>query len=186
MSARLRSRAVVPRPLAMLTLAVITWVVPAALRAQDVVVSAAKALPEFQYDAKQGSFKGWLLTITQRRIIDQHRKGSRWKKQQPLEREDESPRTATEERFADPNAIDIGTFWDIEWKRNLAEIAMERVKKQVKGKLFQIFDFYVNKEWSVKEVCRTLNVTAPQVYLAKHRVSKLIQKEMDRIAEKMN
>ena len=60
---------------------------------------------------------------------------------------------------------------------------MEKVKKKVKARQFQIFDFYVNKEWSVSEVCKTLDVSATQVYLAKHRITKLIRKEVDRLVE---
>ena len=153
---------------------------------QEVVVAAAKALPKFQYDPALGSFKGWLLRLTQRRIVDQFRKLPPWQNHERVNSDRFSAEdTSTEERVPDPNAIDIGTFWDLEWRRNLVAIAMDRVKPKVTEKQFQIFDSYVNKEWSVREVCETLKVSAAQVYLTKHRVTKVIRKEMDRIAEKM-
>src|SRR5687767_11139741 len=44
---------------------------------QDTVVSVSKQMPAFQYD-QAGSFKGWLLQITRRRIADQFRKRQPW------------------------------------------------------------------------------------------------------------
>src|SRR3974390_95054 len=41
---------------------------------QEVMISAAKPLPTFQYDPSIGSFKAWLLTLTRWRIIDQFNK----------------------------------------------------------------------------------------------------------------
>src|SRR5271154_3734366 len=41
---------------------------------QETVISVMKSMPDFQYDAKKGSFKGWLLSLTKWRITDQFRK----------------------------------------------------------------------------------------------------------------
>src|SRR3954453_4758436 len=41
---------------------------------QETVISVYKSLPDFEYDPKLGSFKGWLLKLTRWRIIDQLRK----------------------------------------------------------------------------------------------------------------
>jgi hypothetical protein len=55
------------------------------------------------------------------------------------------------------------------------------VKRQVNLKHFQIYDLYVVKEWPVTKVTRTLNVNIGQVYLAKHRISRLLRKELERL-----
>ncbi|HTI71939.1 MAG TPA: sigma-70 family RNA polymerase sigma factor, partial [Candidatus Limnocylindria bacterium] len=41
---------------------------------QDTVIAVAKEMPGFGYDRAKGSFKGWLLVITKRRIADALRK----------------------------------------------------------------------------------------------------------------
>src|SRR5687768_5591934 len=41
---------------------------------QETVIAVAKQIPDFRYDRTQGTFKGWLLTITHRRIHDLHRR----------------------------------------------------------------------------------------------------------------
>jgi RNA polymerase sigma factor (sigma-70 family) len=45
---------------------------------QETVIAVARKMPGFHYDPALGSFKGWLLRIARRRIVDQFRKrGSR-------------------------------------------------------------------------------------------------------------
>src|SRR5438876_1995300 len=41
---------------------------------QETIIAVARNMPEFQADPQAGSFKGYLLTITRRRIADQFRK----------------------------------------------------------------------------------------------------------------
>jgi RNA polymerase sigma-70 factor (ECF subfamily) len=51
----------------------------------------------------------------------------------------------------------------------------------VNAKQFQMFDLYTIKEKSAPEVARQLNVPVAQVYLAKHRISSLLKKELTRL-----
>ncbi|HOW68925.1 MAG TPA: sigma-70 family RNA polymerase sigma factor, partial [Verrucomicrobiota bacterium] len=41
---------------------------------QETLLTVARKLPEFKTNPEAGSFKGWLMQITRRRIIDQWRK----------------------------------------------------------------------------------------------------------------
>ena len=41
---------------------------------QDTLISVAKKMPGFTYDPTVDSFKGWLLTVTRWRILDQLQK----------------------------------------------------------------------------------------------------------------
>lgn len=68
--------------------------------------------------------------------------------------------------------------WKEEWNHNLIEAAREKVVRQVPHKQYQIYDLYVLKEMPVGEVSKTLGVITAQVYLAKHGVGKLMQKEL--------
>ena len=56
--------------------------------------------------------------------------------------------------------------------------------KKVDPKQFQIFDCYVRKEWPAQKVADQLRVNVGQVYLARHRVSALLKKEI-RALEKL-
>jgi RNA polymerase sigma factor (sigma-70 family) len=136
---------------------------------QETIVSVARQMPGFQYD-QSGSFKAWLLQITRRRISDQLRR-------RPPLREpptEESTRTNLLERLPAPEPK-VEDVWEEEWQKNLLEAAIAKVKGEIKPRQFQIFDLAVIKQWPAAEVARGLNVSAAQVYLTKHRVSRLIR-----------
>src|SRR5436190_13153022 len=148
---------------------------------QETVISVLKSMPGFKYHAENGSFKSWLLRLTSWRIGDQFRK-----RQRGIEHEaTPDAATAALERVADPESLELGATWDEEWKNNLAEAAIERVKRKVDSKQYQVFDLYVLKNWSVSKVARTLKVNPGFVYLTKHRINNLIKKEIAYLQTKL-
>jgi hypothetical protein len=76
------------------------------------------------------------------------------------------------------SGLDLDVVWETEWKENLFEAAIARVKKQIEPKQLQIFDCYVRKEWPAQKVAARLGVNIGQVYLARHRVGALLKKEI--------
>jgi RNA polymerase sigma-70 factor (ECF subfamily) len=153
---------------------------------QDTIVIVARKMRGFHYDPAIGSFKAWLLLNTRSRIAERLRR-----KRLPIQaggaqRGDATARTATIERIADPGEQDLDALWDAEWKQNLLEQAIEAVKLQVAPKQFQIFDLYVLQEVPIETITRSLNVNTAQVYLAKHRVSKLLKNELKKLEKKLD
>jgi len=61
------------------------------------------------------------------------------------------------------------------------DAAIANLKPRVNLKQFLVFNFYVLKEWPVGEVTRAFDVNATQVYLANHRTSRLIKKELQEL-----
>src|SRR6266404_4326898 len=152
---------------------------------QDTVIAVAKNIKEFRYDPQKCSFKSWLMMITRQRIIWQLRKRQALPTPYgPSTSRDDTTRTATIDRVPDPASFDLNAVWEEEWEKNLLAAALEQVKQQVKARQFQIFDLYVLQNWPVKDVTRTLRVSTAQVYLAKHRVSALLKKEVKRLEGK--
>ncbi len=143
---------------------------------QETVITVAKAIDKLNYDPAIGSFKGWLLQITRWRIADQFRKREPGEANRPHSVDDAL--TATIERIPDSSVNDLEALWEKEWQDNLFEAALARVKKRVDPKQFQIFDCYVRKEWPPEKVAKQLHVNIGQVYLARHRVSALLKKEI--------
>ncbi len=144
---------------------------------QETLITVAKKIEQLKYDPAIGSFKGWLLNITRWRIGDQFRK------RKPAQVSSRSTsrgtrRTATIERLPDAAEFNFDAVWDEEWRKNLLRTATERVKKKVDPKQYQIFDCYVLKQWPARKVADELRVSIAQVYLAKHRVSSLLKKEI--------
>jgi RNA polymerase sigma-70 factor (ECF subfamily) len=151
---------------------------------QETLICVMKSMPNFQYDATKGSFKGWLLTLTKWRISDQIRK-----RQQGIEHQrrdsSRSDDTATVDRVPGPDGLELDAVWDEEWERNLIEAAIERVKKRVDPKQYQLFDLYVLREWKVSKVALTMKVNPGLVYLAKYRINRLLRKEIACLRSKM-
>lgn len=147
---------------------------------QETILAVAKNIKSFNYDPARCTFKSWLRLITQQRIIWQLRK--RPPSNRPLSPScDLSDRTSTIEKIADPAGQELEEIWDTEWETNLMSAALERVRRQVKPRQFQIFDLYVLQNWPVREVAKTLRISAARVYLAKHRISGLLKKEVKQL-----
>ncbi len=144
---------------------------------QETVISVSKKMHDFKYDPAVGSFKGWLLHLTRWRIADQFRKRQR-ERQADAPHATDASRTATIERVPDPNSLNLDAVWDEEWQKNLVAAAIVNIKRQVNPRQYQIFDLYVIKQWPVGKVSKTLGVNVGQVYLAKHRITSLLKKEV--------
>ena len=147
---------------------------------QETILSIAKQSKKKLYDPEQGSFKTWLMNMTRWRINDQFRKrkkdtamaGGTW---------DDTRKTDVIDRFEDPKGDLLERMWDVEWKKNLADAALARTKAQVSPRQYQIFDYYVVKQWDAKKVQEHLGVSMAQVYLAKHRVGAVLKKELAKL-----
>jgi RNA polymerase sigma factor (sigma-70 family) len=151
---------------------------------QETVISVAKTIKDFEYDPKRCSFKSWLRHLAQKRIADCFRRRSREALVENIA-PSEPGKTPVIERVPDSGAANLDAIWEEEWRKELLEAAVARVKSQVNAEQFQIFDFYVLKKMPVGKVASALRTSTAQVYLVKHRVSKLLKKEMGRLEEKM-
>jgi RNA polymerase sigma-70 factor (ECF subfamily) len=145
---------------------------------QEVVATAARHLPGFHYDPKVCSFKTWLLRLTRWRIIDQLRKRLPAHPVPETRFDDDMTATSIQDRLTGGVAPDLEKLWGAEWEKLVLAEALERVKRQVRPEQYQIFDLYALRGMAVSEVAKLLTVSVAQVYLAKHRVSKLLRKEV--------
>lgn len=147
---------------------------------QETILSIAKQSKKKLYDPEQGSFKTWLMNMTRWRINDQFRK--RRKDTAMVMGDWENDRkTAVIDRVEDPAGDVLSRLWNMEWKKNVADAALSRVKAQVSPKQYQIFDCYVIKQWDARKVQEKLNVSMAQVYLAKHRVGTVLKRELAKL-----
>jgi RNA polymerase sigma factor (sigma-70 family) len=147
---------------------------------QETMMAAAKSLQAGRFQTGAGSFKSWLLRITRRRVVDHLRRRHAESLLRPIGR-DESSGTPAAERVPDPAAETVAEIWEEEWTRNLADAALERARRKIGARQYQMFDLYVLKEWPVRDVARTLHVNVARVYLAKHRVTRLARQELRRL-----
>jgi RNA polymerase sigma-70 factor (ECF subfamily) len=147
---------------------------------QETVISVAKQMPKFEADPERGSFKSWLMHLTRRRITDQFRKrppAGRFKKSTSIE----TAGTPIIEKVADPAGLALETLWEEEWREHLMKTALDRVKKAVQPKQFQVFHLLTVKHLTPEKVASLLNLKVPNVYLIKHRVTEQLKEEIQRL-----
>ena len=138
-------------------------------------------MPDFRYDRSKGSFKQWLLLICRRRIQDQLRRmySSRQFVQQNCEETsvtvDNMPDTTPS-----PDA-QIDSDWEQQWRDNVFQMALTRVRQRANPKHYQAFDYCVVQGMRASEAAAKLNLSPAQVYLAKHRISTAVKRAVKEI-----
>jgi RNA polymerase sigma-70 factor (ECF subfamily) len=152
---------------------------------QETMLTVARAIKEFQYDRSRCAFKSWLGRMTQMRINDCFRKRARKGFTEPWP-EDTSADAARLECVPDLRSPCGEALWEEEWRTQLLDAAVARVKRQVNPEHYQMFHLYMVRKMPVQQVAKTLKVSVARVYLAKHRVSKLIQKEVKLLESQMS
>jgi RNA polymerase sigma factor (sigma-70 family) len=152
---------------------------------QETVVAVAKSIGRFEYDPSKCAFKTWLLSVTSSKIANQFAKrGKHNTVRGRRAADDQSGDTSLLGRLPDESFTQWDQSWDVEWQKNLMEAAIRRVKQRVSIEQFQMFDLFVLKEWPARDVAKTLGVTIAHVYVAKHRLSKLIRQEVQALEAK--
>jgi RNA polymerase sigma-70 factor (ECF subfamily) len=142
---------------------------------QETFITLSKKMSDFQYDPTK-SFRAWLSHTSEFKIKDQFRRRKRNKAAD--NQTNREGRTRTIERIPDPASVDVETIFESEWRERVLELAVEKLKKQVTAGQYQIFDLYVVKKWPVRKVATTLGISRGSVYLAKHRLWKLVKREV--------
>ncbi len=145
---------------------------------QETVITIAKQTRKKAYDPERGSFKSWLWKVTSWRISDQFRARAHDTASSSPSAEEGLPAAAPIEQIADLGDSSFESIWEKEWQQNVMKAAIERVKMKVSPKQFQIFDYNVIRGMKPVDVHRRLGVSIAQVYLAKHRVGALLDKEI--------
>jgi RNA polymerase sigma factor (sigma-70 family) len=139
---------------------------------QNVMLQLWKKLPEFEYDASKGRFRGWLCTVTgnmaktllQRKAHDVDRLA-------PGEQEElisylhEIRPTPTHE------------LAEQEWAAYITSLAWSRLQGEFGENEKKAFEM-VSKGGAVEEISRQLGITSSSVYVYKKRVYDRLKKEI--------
>jgi RNA polymerase sigma factor (sigma-70 family) len=142
--------------------------------AQETLVSIAEQMPGFRYEPKRGSFKAWLRTITRRRIADHFRRIYREPTLAPQELIPESEPAldaAAEAAFDDA--------WEDEWKRHMLTRALARISGAITVRDRQVFDLAIIRSWPSADVRKATGVSLAHLYVIRHRIGKLVKKEIE-------
>ena len=136
---------------------------------QEVLLKLLDAIRKFHYDPAR-SFRAWLKTVTQHALSDfvatRRKHPGQIAATIDLIAESDDARTDLERQLEDA--------YDAE----LLELAMNRVKERVKPATFQAFQLTVMEGNSGADAARILEMPVAHVFVAKHRVQKMLQDEV--------
>jgi RNA polymerase sigma-70 factor (ECF subfamily) len=156
--------------------------------AQEVVqltfIYLSRRMPKFRYDSAQGSFKSWLRVVTRSRISVYLRgeKHAEALVREPLADETGAVASLLEE-LPDPAADALDEVWQREWEENLLNAAFRKLRSKVSAQQLLIFRLATQGDLRLTQVARKLDVSLAQVYLARHRVGKLLKAEVERLRQ---
>jgi len=158
---------------------------------QETVIAVARKIGEFKADPAHGSFSGWLMQLTRWRIADQWRKRPKGTAPNVTrvggvrfdQRSNDTGSTGPIERVPDPAGAALDAVWQEEWEKHVMAAALDRVKRQVSPRQYQMFDLHVLQKLSVQAAARTLQASVASVYMATHRVARLVKKELARLQQ---
>ena len=150
---------------------------------QETLVAVARKMPGFRYDPARGSYKGWLLVNVRSRLSEHWRRtATARRRMEPLGNgEGDNTDSGFLDRAGEPDAPELERLWQTEWEQNLVAAAASRVKSKVSSKQFLLYDLAVLKGEPPGAIAHSLNVSIAQVYLARHRVGRLMQAELNRL-----
>lgn len=138
--------------------------------AQNVLLRLTAKLPQFKYDPTR-SFRGWLKTLTHHAWHDFVTETSY--------RNRGSGDTSVLDQLQSVEAReDLTARVEATFDKELLEIAMARAKERVAPKTWEAFRLTAIEQVSPQTAAEQLGTRVSQVYLAKHRLQKLIQEEI--------
>jgi RNA polymerase sigma factor (sigma-70 family) len=137
---------------------------------QNVLLRLTTKLPQFKYDPAR-SFRGWLKTLTHHAWHDfVTESGYRNRGSGDTSILDQLQTVAARE--------DLTARVEAEFDKELLEVALTRARERVAATTWEAFKLAALDGVVPQEVADKLCVRVSQVYLAKHRVQKLVQEEI--------
>jgi RNA polymerase sigma factor (sigma-70 family) len=138
--------------------------------AQNVLLRLTAKLPQFKYDPTK-SFRGWLKTLTHHAWHDFVTEAGY--------RTRGSGDTSVLDQLQSVEAReDLTARVEATFDKELLEMALLRAKERVADTTWQAFKLAALDGVAPQTVADQLSVRVSQVYLAKHRVQKLVQEEI--------
>jgi RNA polymerase sigma-70 factor (ECF subfamily) len=139
---------------------------------QDVLRSVSSAIGRLDYDRSQGTFRGWLFTITRNKIFS-------FLSARRIRPQGSGDTTTNRLLDTHPDGDDGSQAWELEYQRRLASIAMERVKGEFQESTWKAFWLTAVEGVAVAEVASQTGLSPGAIYVAKSRVLARLKEEVE-------
>ena len=128
---------------------------------QDVMQTVARQADKFRYDPSQGSFRGWLLTVTLNRLRDFADRNQR--------RAKGSGKTAVQQVLQELPDRAAEDLWNQQHQQRLFQWAAEKAKVDFREATWRAFWLNAVDQKPAKEVAAELGMSVGAVHIAKSR-----------------
>ena len=134
---------------------------------QDVLAKVFRRLPDLKYD-RQGSFRGWLRTITLNQFRDRRRKRS-------------LPITdASQSQLAElVSVVEAESIWDVDYGRMLLKQAMDHMECDFEPPTWQALLAVMKDKLSVNQAAEKFEISVWTLYSAKSRLIRRLREQLE-------
>ena len=139
---------------------------------QDVMRSVSTAIGKLEYDRGQGTFRGWLFTITRNKVFN----FLSARRIRPQASGDSTTNRLLESHH---EASDGSDAWEMEYQRRLAALAMERVKSEFQESTWRAFWLTAVDGLSAADAAKEVQLSPGAIYVAKSRVLARLKEEVE-------
>jgi RNA polymerase sigma factor (sigma-70 family) len=139
---------------------------------QDVMRSVSAAIVRLDYDRNQGTFRGWLFTISRNKIFN-------FLSARRIRPQGSGDSGTNRLLDAHPDDHESADAWEIEYQRRLASLAMERIQSEFQEKSWKAFWLTAVEGQAAGEVSKQLGLSAGAIYVAKSRVLARLKEEVE-------
>jgi RNA polymerase sigma-70 factor (ECF subfamily) len=143
---------------------------------QDVMRSVSAAIGRLDYDRNQGTFRGWLFTITRNKIFN----FLSARRIRPQGSGDTTTNRLLEEH---PDEEEASNAWEMEYQRRLAAMAMDRVKGEFQETTWRAFWLTAVEGRSAADVAGQVGLSPGAIYVAKSRVLARLKEEVESLQQ---
>jgi len=139
---------------------------------QEVMRSVSTAIGRLDYDREQGTFRGWLFTITRNKIFN----FLSARRLRPQGSGDTTTNRLLETR---PDESDGNDAWELEYQRRLAALAMERVKGEFQQTTWKAFWLTAVEGLATADAAAQVGLSPGAIYVARSRVLARLKEEVE-------
>jgi RNA polymerase sigma factor (sigma-70 family) len=143
---------------------------------QDVMRSVSAAIARLDYDRNQGTFRGWLFTISRNKIFN-------FLSARRIRPQGTGDTDTNRLLNSQPDDRDSADTWETEYQRRLASLAMERIKSEFQEKSWQAFWLTAVEGQAAGDVAKQIGLSPGAIYVAKSRVLARLKEEVEAIQQ---
>ena len=136
--------------------------------AQRVMVSVAKAIPDWERDATKGGFRCWLYQVARNALISTLRQDQRGFAVGGSAFHNQA-------RSLEDPSDELERMIDQEHHRSTLRLAAEQIQSEFKKNTWQAFWLTTLQEHSIENAAQTLNMSVGAVYAARSRIMRRLQ-----------